>query len=49
MNQRMIDQHYADLGYTEDEIEDMKGCAAEDAYDNMIDDQELERAMGEAA
>jgi len=46
MNERLIDKHYSDLGYSEDEIEDLKMCAAEDAYDNMIDDEMLEREMG---
>ena len=47
MNQRLIDHHLAEKGYTPDEIEDYKMCAAEDAYDNMIDDEQCERAMKE--
>ena len=47
MNQRLIDHHLAEKGYTPYEIEDYKMCAAEDAYDNMIDDEQCERAMKE--
>jgi hypothetical protein len=47
MNERLIDFYLERKGYTADEIEDYKMCAAEDAYDNMIDDEELERAMEE--
>ena len=46
MNERLIDSFLVARGYTSDEIEDMKMCAAEDAYDNMIDDEMLEREMG---
>ena len=47
MNERLIDLYLSQKGYTADEIEDYKMCAAEDAYDNMIDDEQLEREMGE--
>ena len=47
MNERLIDFYLSQKGYTADEIEDYKMCAAEDAYDNMIDDEQLEREMGE--
>lgn len=47
MNQRLIDHRLAEKGYTPDEIEDYKMCAAEDAYDNMIDVDLCERAMKE--
>jgi hypothetical protein len=45
MNERLIDRFLSDKGYTPEEIEDYKMCAAEDAYDNMIDDEQLEREM----
>ena len=47
MNERLIDFYLDQKGYTADEIEDYKMCAAEDAYNNMIDDEQCERAMKE--
>jgi hypothetical protein len=45
MNEQLIDFYLSQKGYTSDEIDEYKMCAAEDAYDNMVDDEQIEHEM----
>ena len=47
MNERLIDYYLSEQGYEPDEIEEYKMNMAEDAYNNRVDDDLIDRATGD--
>jgi hypothetical protein len=44
MNEKLVYKYYADLGYTEEETEEILMNQGSDAYDEMVD-RELEESL----